>query len=77
MPTSESVDQPTILVTGGTGYIGGLLIARLEKQGVKLRCLARNPDKLRSRLQATAEVVPGDILDPLSLDRALQGVHTA
>ena len=77
MPTSESVDQPTILVTGGTGYIGGLLIARLEKQGGKLRCLARNPDKLRSRLQATAEVVPGDILDPLSLDRALQGVHTA
>ena len=77
MPTSESVDQPTILVTGGTGYIGGFLIARLEKQGVKLRCLARNPDKLRSRLQATAEVVPGDILDPLSLDRALQGVHTA
>src|SRR5271166_2050759 len=77
MPTSESVDQPTILVTGGTGYIGGLLIARLEKQGVKLRCLARNPDKLRSRLQATAEVVPGDILDPLSLDRALQSVHTA
>ena len=77
MPTSESVDQPTILVTGGTGYIGGLLIARLEKQGVKLRCLARNPDKLRSRLQATAEVMPGDILDPLSLDRALQGVHTA
>src|SRR5271165_4008872 len=77
MPTSESVDQPTILVTGGTGYIGGLLIARLEKQGVKLRCLARNPDKLRSRLQATAEVVPGDILDPLSLNRALQGVHTA
>ena len=77
MPTSESVDQPTILVTGGTGYIGGLLIARLEKQGVKLRCLARNPGKLRSRLQATAEVVPGDILDPLSLDRALQGVHTA
>ena len=41
MPTSESVDQPTILVIGGTGYIGGLLIPRLEKQGVKLKCLAR------------------------------------
>ncbi len=77
MLTSEGDIRPSILVTGGTGYIGGLLIARLEKQGVKLRCLARNPDKLRSRLQATAEVVPGDILDPLSLDRALQGVHTA
>src|SRR5208282_5429664 len=77
MPTSWNADQPIILLTGGSGYVGGRLIPRLEKQGVKLRCLARNPDKLRSRLQATAEVVPGDILDPLSLDRALQGVHTA
>ena len=72
-----SADQPIILLTGGSGYVGGRLIPRLEKQGVKLRCLARNPDKLRSRLQATAEVVPGDILDQRSLDRALQGVHTA
>ena len=77
MPTSESVDQPIILVTGGTGYIGGLLITRLEKQGVKLRCLARNPDKLRSRLQPGSEVVQGDVLDQDSLDKALQGVHTA
>jgi uncharacterized protein YbjT (DUF2867 family) len=77
MPTSESVDQPTILVIGGTGYIGGLLIPRLEKQGVKLKCLARNPDKLRSHVQAASEVVQGDVLDPLLLDRALQGVHTA
>src|SRR5271166_1249347 len=74
MATSESVDQPIILVTGGTGYVGGLLITRLEKQGARLRCLARNPDKLRSH--ATSEVVQGDVLDPPSLGRALQGVHT-
>jgi uncharacterized protein YbjT (DUF2867 family) len=77
MPTSESLDQSTILVTGGTGYIGGLLISRLEKQGVKLRCLARNPDKLRSQVQVATEVVDGDVLAPNSLGRALQGVHCA
>jgi uncharacterized protein YbjT (DUF2867 family) len=77
MPTSESVDQPPILVTGATGYVGGLLISRLEQQGVKLRCLARNPDKLRSDLQAASEVVQGDVLDQESLDKALQGIHTA
>ena len=49
----------------------------LERQGVNLRCLARNPDKLRSHVQAATEVVQGDVLDPPSLDRALQGVHTA
>jgi uncharacterized protein YbjT (DUF2867 family) len=77
MPTSEGVDRPTILVTGGTGYIGGLLISQLEKQGVKLRCLARRPDKLRSHARAACEFVQGDVLDPPSLGRGLQGVQTA
>ena len=77
MPTSETSEQPIVLLTGGSGYVGGRLIPLLEQQGVRLRCLARNPDKLRPRTQATTEVVPGDVLDPPSLDRALQGVHTA
>ena len=77
MPNSENADQPIVLLTGGSGYVGGRLIPLLERLGVKLRCLARNPDKLRSRVQAASEVVQGDVLDPPSLDRALQGVHTA
>ena len=67
----------SILLTGGSGYVGGRLIPLLERQGVRLRCLARNPDKLRARVRAATEVVQGDVLDPTSLDRALQGVHTA
>jgi uncharacterized protein YbjT (DUF2867 family) len=62
---------------GGSGYVGWRLIPLLEQQGVNLRCLARNPDKLRSGVQAASEVVQGDVLDPPSLDRALQGNHTA
>ena len=77
MPTSESEIEPTILLTGGSGYVGGRLIPLLEQQGVKLRCLARNPEKLRPRVKATTEIVQGDVLDRPSLDRALQGVQTA
>jgi uncharacterized protein YbjT (DUF2867 family) len=77
MPISGSADQPITLITGGSGYVGGRLIPLLERQGVTLRCLARNPDKLRSQVQATTEIVQGDVLDPPSLDRALLGVHTA
>ena len=77
MPTSGNSDQPIILLTGGSGYVGGRLIPLLERQGVTLRCLARSPDKLQPQVQAVSEVVQGDVLDPPSLDRALQGVHTA
>jgi uncharacterized protein YbjT (DUF2867 family) len=66
-----------ILLTGSSGYVGGRLIPLLEKQRARLRCLARNPDMMRPRLQAGTEVVPGDVLDTSSLQRAMQGVHTA
>ena len=77
MQTFVREGEPAILLTGGSGYVGGRLIPRLEQQGVKLRCLARNPDKLRSRVRAATEIVQGDVLDRPSLDKALQGVHTA
>ncbi len=70
-------NRPLILLAGGSGYVGGRLIPLLEKQGARLRCLARSPEKMRSRAQPGTEIVQGDVLDPASLDRALQGVHTA
>lgn len=70
-------NRPLILLTGGSGYVGGRLIPLLEKQAVRLRCLARSPEKMRSRVQPGTEIVQGDVLDPASLDRALQDVHTA
>ena len=73
----DDENRPLILLTGGTGYVGGRLIPLLEKQAVRLRCLARSPEKMRSRVQPGTEIVQGDVLDPASLDRALQGVQTA
>ena len=77
MANVDDENRPLILLTGGTGYAGGRLIPLLEKQGVRLRCLARNPEKMRPRVQPGTEVVHGDVLDPASLGRALQGVQTA
>lgn len=68
---------PVILLMGGTGYVGGRLIPLLETQNLTLRCLARDPDKLRSRVQPSTQIVKGDVLDAASLDTAVQGVHTA
>jgi uncharacterized protein YbjT (DUF2867 family) len=65
------------LLTGGSGYVGGRLRRALEAGRRPLRCMARRPEYLRSRVAAGTEVVAGDVLDPDSLGGALSGVHTA
>ena len=66
-----------ILLTGASGYVGGRLRRALEAGGRPLRCMARRPEYLRTRVAAGTEVIAGDVLDPDSLAGALRGVHTA
>jgi uncharacterized protein YbjT (DUF2867 family) len=77
MPIPEGNGGPITLVTGGSGYVGGRLIPLLEERGMRLRCLARDPEKMRPRVRPSTEVVRGDVLDRPTLDEALHGVHTA
>jgi uncharacterized protein YbjT (DUF2867 family) len=66
-----------ILLTGASGYVGGRLRPALESQGHEVRCLARRPELLRSKVGPATEVVPGDVLDRPSLDAALRGMDVA
>ncbi len=66
-----------ILVTGATGYVGGRLLRALEDRGFQVRCLARNPANLSSRIAAQTEVVEGDVVSGAGLEEALRGVETA
>lgn len=66
-----------VLLTGATGYIGGRLLRRLEQQGRAVRCLCRNPEVLTGRVAPGTEIVPGDLLQPASLETAFAGVDTA
>jgi uncharacterized protein YbjT (DUF2867 family) len=64
-----------VLLTGATGYIGGELRPVLTAAGYRVRCLARKAARISAGERT--EVVVGDVMDPASLGRAMQGVHTA
>ena len=66
-----------VLVTGGTGYVGGRLIPLLEQRGFRVRCLARRPEFLQPRVGPVTEVVAGDVLQPETLVTALRDIETA
>lgn len=66
-----------VLLTGATGYIGGRLLRRLERQATAVRCLCRNPEVMSGRVAPGTEIVPGDLLQPASLDAAFAGVDAA
>jgi uncharacterized protein YbjT (DUF2867 family) len=63
------------LVTGASGYVGGLLLRRLHADGVGVAGTARDPDKLELPAGVTAH--RADMLDRDSLQRIGDGYSTA
>ena len=61
------------LVTGGTGYLGRAVSARLLERGADVRCLLRG-DPVRAALDPRVEPARGDITDRESVRAALEGV---
>jgi uncharacterized protein YbjT (DUF2867 family) len=66
-----------IFIAGATGYIGGRLLTLLETMGYRVRCLARRPEYLLSRISSATQAVAGDVFAPETLDPALSGVDQA
>jgi uncharacterized protein YbjT (DUF2867 family) len=65
-----------ILVAGGSGFIGAAVVRKLVSQGKEIAVMTAHPDRSRARIEGMgAGVVPGDVLDPPSLDRAMEGAE--
>ena len=74
---SEEPSTPpmTVLVTGGTGFLGASLTRRLLADGARVRVLARSRAKAEPLVGLGAEIVVGDINDQVAVRAAVDGVQ--
>ncbi len=64
-------------VTGGSGFIGGVLIRRLVGDGVRVKALARSDSSAEKVRELGAEPALGDLSDPAVLASAADGCEIA
>jgi dihydroflavonol-4-reductase len=90
-PVCRRADTPCrigsvrILITGGTGFVGGWTAKVIADAGHSVRFLVRNPDRLQNSVAKlgvdVSDFSVGDIIDRVSVREALQGcdavVHSA
>lgn len=64
----------TVLVTGGTGFIGPHVVHALRARDIPVRALVRDPGRASRLTSWGAELATGDVTDRVSLSAACEGV---
>ncbi len=72
-PGGGPAREERCLITGASGFIGGRLAERLASEGYPVRALARRSSDTARLASLDVEIVPGDLSDPSSLARAVEG----
>ena len=69
-----------VMLTGGTGFIGGHLLKELTSEGHDVRLLVRDAEKLErmielQSIEAEVDYVIGDMADPATVQASLEGCN--
>lgn len=69
-------NEPLVLITGATGFVGSYLSRLLLKKGYRVRSLKRADSKMDmlGKVANQIEWITGDVLDIVSLEDAMEGV---
>jgi uncharacterized protein YbjT (DUF2867 family) len=62
-----------VLMVGGTGMLGGQVVTALLSRGKRVRALVRPASNAAALERAGVEIARGDMMDPASLVRAMDG----
>jgi uncharacterized protein YbjT (DUF2867 family) len=65
-----------ILYVGATGRLGWTVVSELSARGLPVRCLVRQSADTSQLNRSGVELVYGDVRDPASIEKALQGIDT-
>lgn len=63
----------TVLVTGASGFLGGHVLRELRAAGCRVRALSRRPETDATLAALGADPLRGDLDDPSTLRRAVDG----
>jgi uncharacterized protein YbjT (DUF2867 family) len=69
------MDQKTVAIAGGSGFIGRAIARRLSRiPDLRVRVMSRSPERAKQRLAApNLEFVRAEVTDPETLKAALEG----
>jgi uncharacterized protein YbjT (DUF2867 family) len=59
---------------GGAGLVGSMVVKEVVKRGTEVRVFARQKSAVADADQESVEVAEGDLLDPATVEKAMDGV---